>query len=156
LGQKFGTSSALSRTGSLIVGGSHAPSVSLLPALISAFKKSHPHVRVALRTKSSSAIERDVLNSEIEIALVTHPSGSPLLNIMPYRQGMMTIVVSTSHRLAKKKELTLADVAESPFVGIDVKSFVVYPKDRPLSRNARDFLDLLRQPQRRKPWIRAT
>ncbi len=116
LGEKFGFNLSSAKATSLIVGGSHGPSVSLLPSILAAFKKSHPFVRVTLRTKSSAAVERYLLNSEIEIALISNPSMSPLFKVEPYRQEMIVAVVSARHPLAKKKELTLADVAQGPLI----------------------------------------
>lgn len=58
----------------LSVGGSHAPSVSILPSLLGAFKKRHPDLQVILQTRSSRAIELLVLNRKIDLAVITHPS----------------------------------------------------------------------------------
>ncbi len=42
LGEKFSFNLSSAKTGSLIVGGSHGPSVSALPSLLATFKESHP------------------------------------------------------------------------------------------------------------------
>jgi DNA-binding transcriptional LysR family regulator len=41
---------------------------------------------------------------------------SPLFKIEPYRQELTVAVVSARHPLAKKKELTLLDVAQGPLI----------------------------------------
>lgn len=68
---------------SLTVGGSYAPSASFLPSLLAVFKKSHPLVQLTLRTSSSHAIERMVLESEAEIALITKTPRSPHITMEP-------------------------------------------------------------------------
>jgi LysR family hydrogen peroxide-inducible transcriptional activator len=216
LRQKFVDTEFRARPSSVTIGGSHAVSVSILLSIIAAFKKSHPQVRVTLRTGSSPRIERFILNSEIEIGVVTNPSGSAALSVEPYRKERVVAFVAAGHPLAKKKQLTLADAAQVPLIirrgrltktrqhlnqieqkgfqlnilmecesaeavkiatmkgmgmGIayrdhidseirkgelkilkilglkpaNAQSFVVYQKDRPLSPNAQDFLELLKR-----------
>jgi DNA-binding transcriptional LysR family regulator len=216
LRQRFMPEIKFAKRGSLVVGASHGPSVTLVPSLLAAFKKSHPLAQVALRTRSSRAIERLILEGQAEIGLITNPSNLPALHVVPYRRENVVTVVSAHHPLAKKKELTLAELTQSPLIirkgsegstsgilkqmedlgfqlnilmecesgeaikiaaikgmgvgilyqdhlqgeikrgdlkvlripelkKIDVQSFMVYHQQRPLSPNAQDFLDLLRQ-----------
>ena len=114
--EKFVDTEFRARSSSVIIGGSHAVSVSILLSIIAAFKKSHPQVRVTLRTGSSPRIERFILNSEIEIGVVTNPSGSAALSIEPYRKERVVAFVAAGHPLAKKKQLTLADAAQVPLI----------------------------------------
>jgi LysR family transcriptional regulator, hydrogen peroxide-inducible genes activator len=116
LGQRFKRSTAYAEGGSLIVGGSHGPSVSLLPSLLVKFKESHPNAQVVLRTKSTRNVERLILQAQVQIGLVTNPSSSPTLHTIPYRQEKIVIVVSVSHPLARKNELTLAELAQGPLI----------------------------------------
>lgn len=102
--------------GSLIIGGSHGPSVTFLPSVIAAFKKDHSSVQVVLRTKSSRTIERLVLGSDVEIALLTTPSRSPQLQAIPYRREKFVSFISAKHPLAKKHKPTIADVAQCPLI----------------------------------------
>jgi DNA-binding transcriptional LysR family regulator len=102
--------------GSLIVGGSHGPSVALMPSLLATFKESHPHTQIVFRTKSSRGVEQLILDAQIEIGLITNPSKSDLLHIVPYRQENVLTVVSAKHPLAKKAELSLAEVARCPLI----------------------------------------
>jgi DNA-binding transcriptional LysR family regulator len=70
----------------LKIGGSNSISVDLLPKILTAFKRTHPEVEVVLETNNSPVIERRILNSELEIALVTNPSYSPLIAYEPYEE----------------------------------------------------------------------
>jgi DNA-binding transcriptional LysR family regulator len=116
LGQRFRLPSAQSQGGSLIVGASHGPSVDVAPSLLAAFKESHPHAQVVLRAESSRTVEQLMLESQIEIGLVTNPSNSPVFCVVPYRQENIVTVVSSRHPLAKKNELTLAELAQGPLI----------------------------------------
>jgi DNA-binding transcriptional LysR family regulator len=50
LKEKFGAITSESSVQALTVGGSYSPSVSFLPSLLAGFEKSHPNVRLNLRT----------------------------------------------------------------------------------------------------------
>ena len=118
----------------LMVGGSHALSAWALPSLIAKYKRKYPHVQISLRTKSSPVIERLVLESEIDLGLVTNPPSSPLLRLEPYRRETMVIAVSRHHALAHKRELTLKELAQGPLIIRERKQ-----------SSSRKFLDQLEQ-----------
>ena len=100
----------------LVVGGSHALSASALPMLIARYKRENPKIPISFRIKSSPVVERLVLESEIEIALITHDPKSPLLKAEVFRRENMVIVVSRHHPLARKKELSVAEFAAVPLI----------------------------------------
>jgi len=116
LGQRFKQAAPAPTGGSLAVGGSHAPSVALIPSLLARFKESHPHTQIIFRTKSSRGIEQLVLQSQAEIGVITNPSNSRLLRLLPFREENIVVVVSAKHPLAKKFELSLAEVAQAPLI----------------------------------------
>ena len=223
LGQRFKQAAPALTGGALTVGGSHAPSAALIPSLLGWFKDSHPDTQIIFRTKSSHGIEQLVLQSQVEIGVITNPSKSRLLRLLPCREEQTVVVVSARHPLAKKSKLTLAEVAQTPLIikkgrqgrpseflrqiekrgfrlnilmecesgqaikiavmkgmgigilyrdqveseleagslktlriaglkGIKGKSFIVYRKGKPLSRNALDCLALLAGPRQKLGW----
>jgi DNA-binding transcriptional LysR family regulator len=116
LASRFKPSATPSRLESLVIGGSHAPAVAFLPSLIGQFKKNHPLVQLVLRSKSSQTIERLILESEVEIGLITRPSQSPGLHSIPYRFEKFVGFISAKHPLARKAKLTIAEVAQCPLI----------------------------------------
>src|SRR6266481_995811 len=58
----------------LAVGGSHSLSVRVFLKLLRVFKESHPAVQFMLAANESSVIEKQLLNSELEIGVITNPS----------------------------------------------------------------------------------
>ena len=105
-----------SKTGNLTIGGSFGPSASFLPLLSAHFRKTHPQVHVTLLTNLSPVIEKLVLNSEVDIALITNPSHSPSLIYEPCRKETLVTFVSVKHPLAKRRELNLAELARAPLI----------------------------------------
>ena len=100
----------------LSIGGTNSPAVSILPLILSKFKKTHPQVQLSLRTDVSHVLEELILNSEIELAVVTNPSYSSSIVYEFYRKERVLTVVSKDHELAEKKKLTLSELSGKPFV----------------------------------------
>jgi DNA-binding transcriptional LysR family regulator len=195
--------------------------VDVLPLLLAIFRKNHPHVLINLRSDNSAAIERMIINDEVDIALINNVSANHLLAIEHYRREQLVAFVPRNSSLSRKQNLTWQDLSrvhiiirrsihghggseqfiqtltkrgivpnivfrcDSPEavkaavkkkigVGILFKetithelkkgelkllklppehfvggSFIVYRKDRPLSKAAQEFRQLLRQHQHR-------
>jgi DNA-binding transcriptional LysR family regulator len=99
----------------LIIGGSHNVSVNVLPKLLMAFKERHPAVQFTLETDRSPVIEKRVLTSELEIALVTNPSHRAEIVYEPYEELEVVAFCLPTNPLARKK-LTLKELVECPLV----------------------------------------
>jgi len=100
----------------LSIGGSHSPSLSLLPLLSAAFKKSHPEAQIVIRTDGSRAVEQFLLNSEVEMAVITNPSRFLSLIYEPCRRERLVVCASAKHPLAKKQRMTREELARAPLV----------------------------------------
>jgi DNA-binding transcriptional LysR family regulator len=116
LARRYGKYSLASDTSSLVIGGSHAASVSFLPSLLAAFKESHSLVDVTLRTENSRGVERLVLDSEVELGVVMNLSNPTQLRVERCRQEKLVPFVCARHPLAKKKEVTLGEFAQLPLI----------------------------------------
>lgn len=99
----------------LVVGGNHALSVTLLPEILMAFKKTHPGVTYHLETSDSRTMEQRILNGEVEIAVITNPSYSHQIALEPYRRHEMVAFVPSTSPLAGQK-MALKDLAKLPLV----------------------------------------
>jgi DNA-binding transcriptional LysR family regulator len=99
----------------LIIGGSHNVSVNVLPKLLMAFKERHPSVQFTLETDRSPVIEKRVLTSELEIALITNPSHRAEIVYEPYEELEVVAFCLPTNPLARKK-LTLKELVECPLV----------------------------------------
>jgi DNA-binding transcriptional LysR family regulator len=200
----------------LTVGGTYSASSVLLPRLLARLGKQHPGADLEFRTGTSDELERLVLSSLLDLAVIDRKSSKDLKS-EPLRSERAVVFVPAGHRLASRGKVSLLDLLAEPliirggkgiagtsertfrylrqqglpvnialrcdapaavksavrqgmgvgvafedvikdeiesgeFKAIDVpglrlgaKSFVVYPKDRPLSSLAREFLLLLRE-----------
>lgn len=115
LDREFGRSLNAANDASLKIGGSYGPSVAFLPSLLAAFKRSHPEVHPTLRSSNSRMIEPMVLDSEVDIGLVTNPSGSSSL-IYEHCRREEIVAFASSRDHAGNRKLTLAQLATAPLV----------------------------------------
>jgi DNA-binding transcriptional LysR family regulator len=99
----------------LIVGGSHNVSVNVLPKLLMEFKQRHPAVQFVLETNDSPTVEKRLVASELEIALLTNPSHRNEIVYEPYEDLEMVAFCLPSNPIARKK-LTLKELSECPLV----------------------------------------
>lgn len=99
-----------------IIGSTQSPSVSLLPAVLAVFRKSHAGLQPVLRTSDSLTVERMVVKGVVQVGLVTNFSGNAQLVSEPLRPERVMAVVSSKHPLAKKGKLNSKELAKAPFV----------------------------------------
>jgi LysR family transcriptional regulator, low CO2-responsive transcriptional regulator len=100
----------------LRIGESESLSLSSLPSLSAFFQRTCPGVQIMIRAGSSQAVEKMVLSSEIEMAVVETPSFHPLLSYEHFRQEKLVFFSSTKHPLAKREKVTAADLHAVPLV----------------------------------------
>jgi DNA-binding transcriptional LysR family regulator len=99
----------------LKIGGSHNVSVDVLPHLLMTFKQSHPAVQFILETNDSSVIEKRVVNSEVEIGLITNPSYRSEIVYEPYEE-MQVVAFCLPINPVAGKTLSLRELAQLPLV----------------------------------------
>lgn len=116
LKKKYGAKLREQKNEHLTVGGSHGPAISVLPSLIAIFKKTHPSAQIELTVRNSPDIQNLVLNSQVELAVITNPSPSPLLVSEPFRDLELCVFVARHHPLARAKEIKADTLARFPLI----------------------------------------
>jgi DNA-binding transcriptional LysR family regulator len=103
------------RTVLLRIGGSNNVSADVLPHLLMTFKQTHPLVQFTLETNDSAVIEKRVLNSEVEIGLITNPSYRSEIVYQPYEE-MQVVAFCLPVNPVAGKTLSLRELAQLPLV----------------------------------------
>jgi DNA-binding transcriptional LysR family regulator len=103
------------RTVVLRIGGSNNVSADVLPHLLMTFKQTHPLVQFTLETNDSAVIEKRVLNSEVEIGLITNPSYRSEIVYQPYEE-MQVVAFCLPVNPVAGKTLSLRELAQLPLV----------------------------------------
>jgi len=87
-----------------------------LPDDLGAFLEINPDVSVTLEEHSSEKIALAVANGDIELGVVAEYDKSADVQLYPYKQDRLVLVVPIDHNLATKKSITFEEVVNYPFV----------------------------------------
>jgi DNA-binding transcriptional LysR family regulator len=104
------------KRGTLRVGASTTVGIYILPAALGAFKKEHPGLVISLEIGTRARVQEQVLNSELDLAVVGPALKDPELAVIPFLSDELVVVAPSGHPLAGKRGLTLKQLAGEPFV----------------------------------------
>ncbi|QJQ94027.1 MULTISPECIES: LysR family transcriptional regulator [Halomonadaceae] len=95
--------------GSLTMATSHHVGLHRLPPILKAYTQAHPEVRMDMRFLDSEQAYQDVLDGELEIAVVTlAPAPDPQLTVVPVWIDRLRFVCGREHPLAGREQLELS------------------------------------------------
>jgi DNA-binding transcriptional LysR family regulator len=99
------------RRGRVLIGANEAAVHTLLP-LIGKFRHSFPDIAIDVRRVPARQIAVEVQQGSLDFgALTFHPSEEGLLEV-PVGSDELVLLVSPSHALAKRRQVSMAEVAE--------------------------------------------
>ena len=104
------------KRGTLRVGASTTVGIYLLPAALGAFKKLHPGLVISLEIGTRARVQEQVLRNELDLAVVGPALQDPELAIIPFLSDELVVVAPAGHELARKRGLSLKDLAGQPFI----------------------------------------
>lgn len=102
--------------GRVRVGASTTIATYLLPPILAGFRARYPAVRLRLVSANTRAIATLVLERRVDVALVEGPVAHTRLELRRWRADELVVIVPAGHRLARRRNLTLAQLAAEPFI----------------------------------------
>jgi DNA-binding transcriptional LysR family regulator len=104
------------KAGNVHIGGSTIPGEYILPRVIRSFRDKHASITVSLTIASSRAIERRVLEGDLELGVIG--SKSVHKNVICHKlwKDELVVAVPAQHRWAKRKGVTKKELFEEPFI----------------------------------------
>jgi DNA-binding transcriptional LysR family regulator len=108
-------------TGTLTIGVTSLVAGYYLAALFARFQRSHPSVRVTVVEDSPQFLEHLLVNGEVDLAImVSNALGDPqALVVETLTSSPNRVWLASSHPLAQRPELTLAECAAAPQVVLE-------------------------------------
>lgn len=103
-------------TEQLRIGATITVGACLLSSIINRLKEQHPQLNTYACVANTSLIERKLLNSELDVALVEGIITSPELVSIPVVDDFLVLAVSKNHPLAEKKRIPIKDLTKYNFV----------------------------------------
>ena len=81
--------------------------------------RAHPKVNVRLNYRRSDQVYDDVILGAADLGLVAYPQPRAGVDIVPFREDKMALVLPPGHPLASKSKVSMAAVAGLPFIAFD-------------------------------------
>lgn len=102
--------------GNLSVGASSTIGNYLLPAVMVAFRKKYPKIKVNLQVGNTKAVV-DFLNSgNIDIGLVEGEVQRHKIVVEKLLSDELVLIMSPAHPLAKRRDIPISELTEEPFI----------------------------------------
>ena len=123
--------------GTLIVGASQTTGTYLIPRMIGLFRQKYPDVAVQLQVHSTRRTSWGVSNGQVDLAIIGGEVPGELqesLNIMPYADDELALILPASHSLAKTEMIEKDDLYKLKFITLDSQSTIRKVIDQVLSR----------------------
>lgn len=84
--------------------------------LLAAFAKQHPGPTVTLSVGNSQTLLQGLLDTRIDVAVLAGVPGDARLYVLPFRRDPVMALLPRGHRLARRRAVTLADLAAERLV----------------------------------------
>lgn len=107
--------------GILSIGANESTTVYLLPH-IGRYRQRYPRVRVQVRRSQSSRIPADLIDGDLELGVISYaPQDARLVSRVIFTDHL-AFVVSPTHRLARRKSVSIAELGTETFIAHNVVS----------------------------------
>ena len=83
------------------------------------FMRRYPKAKVRLEFLRPNKVIDAVLNSEVDLGIVSYPAASPEISVIPLRSERMVLVCHPGHHLAGRKAVTAEHLRDEDFVAFD-------------------------------------
>ncbi|MBX7101885.1 MAG: LysR family transcriptional regulator [Myxococcaceae bacterium] len=81
--------------------------------------KTHPKVNLRLNYRRSDQVYDDVILGAADLGLVAWPQPRAGVDVIPFREDKLAVVMPPNHPLAAKAKVAMAAVASQPFIAFD-------------------------------------
>lgn len=95
-----------------------------LPDDLAGFLKQYPQVSVTLEERTSAEIVVAVASGEIEVGVLADSGSSAGVELAPYRQDRLVLIVPNGHALSGRAQVGFAEVLEHAFVMLHAGSAI--------------------------------
>jgi DNA-binding transcriptional LysR family regulator len=108
--------------GRVRIGANESTSLYLLPQLILQYREKHPSVRVEIYRNVSEVLPREVLDRNVDFALLAFEPEDKELETFPILDDRLVLILNPDHPLAKHESVTIKELGNESFLAHNVKS----------------------------------
>ncbi|HEU4767223.1 MAG TPA: LysR substrate-binding domain-containing protein [Pyrinomonadaceae bacterium] len=110
------------KSGRVRVGANESTSLYLLPELILTYREQHPNVKVEIFRNVSSRLSRELLERNIDVALMAFEPVDRELEAFPVLKDELVLIMSPNHPLAGRSSVKIKELGNERFVAHNVNS----------------------------------
>lgn len=104
------------KRGRLVIGGSSIAATFSLPVAVQSFKEKNPGIDVVLKIERSGILEQQLLEGELDLAVMSWFPVSRLLAAEPYHEDEVVFIAPPGHPLARKRAVPMRLLAKEPWI----------------------------------------
>ena len=108
--------------GRVRIGANESTSLYLLPHLILEYRERHPNVKVEIYRQVSERLPREVLDRNVDFALLAFEPVDSELESFPILQDELVLIMNPDHPLAKRESLKIKELGKESFLAHNVKT----------------------------------
>jgi LysR family transcriptional regulator, low CO2-responsive transcriptional regulator len=102
--------------GKLYIGANEATCLYVIPKTFASFRQLYPLVQISIYRNFSHKIVQKVQEGAVDLGIVTLPQTANNMEVIPMFRDEVQVVVPKNHPLAKKRSVTLEEVAQYPLI----------------------------------------
>lgn len=111
----------LSKTiaGSLRVATVYSVGLHELPPYLKEFLRRYPSANIHVEYSRANKIYDDLVSGTIDLGIVAYPVRRSGIEVVPFREDLLVLIVAADHPLAKSKKVEIQKIARSRFIGFE-------------------------------------
>ena len=90
-----------------------------LPPYVKVFLAKFPEVNIRVEYRRANMVYEDILTNSIDLGLIAYPQKHKQLEVLPFHDDVLVLVVSPEHPFAKRKSLDIQEVDGQKFIGFE-------------------------------------
>ena len=90
-----------------------------LPPYVKVFLAKFPEVNIRVEYRRANMVYEDILTNSIDLGLIAYPQKHKQLEVLPFHDDVLVLVVSPEHPFAKFKSIDIQEVAGQKFIGFE-------------------------------------
>jgi DNA-binding transcriptional LysR family regulator len=122
------------RQGTVRIGGGATAVSYVLPDMFAEFQRLHPGVRFHVKEAGSHEVAAAVADGDLDLGLVTLPVPTHGLHVAPLLADEMVLVAARRHPLATRRQASITDLGDYPFVAFETGTAIRHLIDGELRR----------------------
>ncbi|TJY39589.1 LysR family transcriptional regulator [Cohnella pontilimi] len=104
------------KVGSIAIGLPPVIGSVFFPRVVSPFQQLYPNIAFQMAEEGAKKIEAMLMGGDLDIGVVVGPVDEESFHAIPFMRQRLALAVHESHKLADRSSVSIAELAEEPFI----------------------------------------